>query len=210
MLLRFKGLLLFLVVPVAFWLLLAQPVDARVAVVAGAILLAGLRFVAIPFVRDTHGRRCIWTGAEIAPGCGYRVVTGGREWTFHSYNDPMRDHAARFFTFAQKFAWPLRLAFFGPIAFYVVAELLRAFGLGAAPSHRTNVLVLEGVLAVAALGTVFGPRFVTPIPHHAKDAVHFPFGIHTVALLGIRWTRAVLLVVGVVWLVDVARTLAAG
>lgn len=207
--LRLQALLLYLVVPLAFWLLLAEPGDARIAVVAGALLLIGLRFVAAPFIEKTHGVRCIWTGAEIAPGCGYRVITNGREWTFNSYLDALRDRAAKLFTFAQKFAWPLRIAYIGPIAYYVAAELARTSGIGAAPSHGTNALVLKGALAVAALATFVGFRFVTPTPHHAKDAVRFPFGIHNVALLGMRWTLAVLLIVGLWWTVDVARALAA-
>ncbi|MFG0316511.1 MAG: hypothetical protein ACF8XB_04500 [Planctomycetota bacterium JB042] len=204
-----QGVLLFLIVPIAFWLLLAQPYEPRAALVLGALLLFGLRFLAAPFVRRTHPVKGIWTGGEIAPGCGYRVVTDGREWTFNSFNDPVRDKAAALFTFAQKLAWPLRIAFVGPVAYYVAAEFARVAGVEGVPPHATNVLVLKGVLAVAALGTFVGYRFVQPIPHHAKDPVRFPFGIHNVYLLGMRWTLAVLLVVGLWWTVDVARALAA-
>jgi len=205
---RLQGLLLFLFVPIAFWLLLAQPGDVRVSVAAGAVILATLRFLAAPFEAKTRSIRCIWSGAEIAPGCGYRVHRGGSEETYNSYNDGMRDRAAKLFTFAQKFAWPLRILLIGPIAWYVGAELAGASGVEGIPAHEINVAVLQGGLALFGLVTAIGHLFVEAIPHHARDAVRFPFGIHNVYLLGIRATLCIMFAVSVWWAVEAARFLA--
>ncbi len=186
--LRFEGLLLFLVVPAALYLLLAQPVHPLGSIVVAVLLLFGHRFLADPFIDRTIDRRCLWTGAEIAPGCGYRVVSGGTERVFHCYTDQKRESAAKFLTFTQRFAWPLRAIVFGSIGYYVGAEVARTLDVPNAVPHDVNVIILEGVLGLTALATVVAYRFVKPIPHHAPAPVRFPFAVHHVALLGIFWT----------------------
>lgn len=208
MVLRLQGFVLFLFIPLVLWLLLAQPFHALGAVLAGVALMVLHRFVAIPHMVKNLDYRCLWSGQEVAPGCRYRVVSSGVERSFNFYVDGMRDSAAKFLTYAQKFAIPLRVAILGTLAYYVVAELLRLAGVGAMPSHETNSMVFRGIIGLTTLTTFIAYRFVEGIPH-MKGPVKFPFPIHNLFLLGIFWTLLIFGAVGAWWVVDVARTLIA-
>lgn len=202
MTMRLQGLALFLFIPLVLWLFLAQPGPDLVALLAGVAIMLAHRFVAAPFVDANLEKRCVWSGQEIAPGCGYKVTSSGKTRTFFSYNDAYRDHAARFFTFAQRYAWPLRIAILAPLAFYLVMEILRAVGVEAT-SHTLNAIVFQGVIGATTLTTFIAYRFVTPIPH-MKGPVTFPFPAHNIALLGIFWTLLVFATVGAWWLYSAA------
>jgi hypothetical protein len=194
---RLQGLVLFLFIPLVLWLFVAQPGNDLVALLAGVAIMFGHRFIAAPFVDKFIDRRCVWSGAEIAPGCGYRVTSSGATRTFNSYTDSVRDHTARFFTFAQQFAWPLRIAILGPLAFYLVMEIARAAG-AEVTSRALNLVVFQGLIGLTTLTTFIAYRFVKPIPH-MKGPVTFPFPVHNVALLGIFWTLLVFAGVGAWW-----------
>lgn len=205
--LRLQGLLLFLCIPLVLYLLLCEPVQPLAALLVGLAIMFAHRFVARPFMVANLDKRCIWSGAEVAPGCGYKVTSGGETYTFNSYSDGARDQAARFFTFAQKFAWPLRIAILGPLAFYVVVELLRLSG-HEVVSHATAAMVFRGIIGLTTLTTFVAYRFVEPIPH-MKGPVAFPFPVHNVSLLGIRFTLWIFAAVGAWWVVQTIRALVA-
>lgn len=205
MLMRLQGLALFLFIPLVLWLLLAQPGPDLVALLLGVAIMFAHRFLAAPFVDKYLDRRCIWSGEEIAPGCGYKITSSGVTRTFNSYNDVVRDQTARFFTFAQKFAWPLRIAILAPLSFYLVMEILRAAGVNAT-SHTVNLIVFQGLVGLTTLTTFIAYRFVKPIPH-MKGPVLFPFPAHNVALLGIFWTLLVFGTVGAWWIWTAGRAL---
>lgn len=207
MTMRLQGLALFLFIPLVLWLFLAQPGPDLVALLAGVAIMFGHRLLASPFVDRNLDKRCIWSGEEIAPGCGYKVTSSGQTRTFNSYNDAYRDHASRFFTFAQQFAWPLRIAILAPLAFYLVMEILRAVGVNAT-SHALNAVVFQGVIGLTTLTTFVAYRFVKPIPH-MKGPVNFPFPAHNVALLGIFWTLLVFATVGAWWIYTAITSLRA-
>lgn len=201
--LRLEGLLLFSFIPAVLYLFLRQPVHELAALGLGVAIMFGHRLLAVPFMERNLLKRCIWSGAEIAPGCGYRVTSGGVERTFNSYIDPYRDHAARFFTFAQKYALPLRVLILGTLAYYLLAEILRA--LGVLPiSHATNAAIFQGVIGLTMVLVFLLHRFVEPIPHN-KGPVQFPFPVHNVFLLGIRWTLLVFAGVGAWFTVNAVR-----
>lgn len=204
MALRLQGLALFLFIPAVLYLFLAQP-GGWVGLVVGVVLMLGHRLVAVPFVLRNIERRCVWSGAEIAPGCVYKVEASGRTWDFHHYNEARRDKAARFFTFAQKLYWPLRIAILAPLAFFLVMELLRHFGMEVTDA-TTNNLVFRGVIGATTLTTFIAHRFVAPIPH-MKGPVKFPLPVHNLALLGIFWTLLVFAGVGAWWVIDVLRAI---
>jgi hypothetical protein len=205
--LRLQGLALFLFIPVVLYLFLVQPLHPLGALLAGIVIMFAHRFIAAPFVDAHLDKRCVWSGAEIAPGCGYKVNSSGQVRTFNSYSDDVRDQAGRFFTFAQKFAWPLRIAILAPLAFYLVMESLRLAG-HEITSHEINVLVFRGMIGLTTLTTFIAYRFVTPIPH-MKGPVNFPFPVHNVALLGIAWTLLVFAGVGAYWVFRSVQTLIA-
>jgi hypothetical protein len=207
MILRLQGLLLFLFIPLVLFLFLVQPFHPLAALLIGVALMFGHRLIAAPFVDRNLDFRCIWSGEEIAPGCQYKVTSSGETRTFNAYNDPRRDKAGRFFTFAQKFAWPLRIAILGPLAFYLVMEILRLSG-NEVTSHALNAAIFQGLIGLTTLTTFVAYRFVDPIPH-MKGPVKFPFPVHNVALLGIGWTLWVFAVVGAIWIYQAVRALLA-
>ncbi len=196
--LRLQGIALFLFIPLVLYLFVAQPGPDLVALIAGVAIMFAHRFVAAPFVDKHIEKRCIWSGQEIAPGCGYKVTSSGVTRTFYSFSDEYRDHAARFFTFAQKYAWPLRIAILGPLAFYLVMELLAAAGVHVT-SHAVDLIVFQGIIGLTTLTTAITYRLVEPIPH-MKGPVNFPFPVHNIALLGIFWTLVVFGTVGIWWI----------
>lgn len=204
MALRLQGLALFLFIPLVLFLFLNQPFGVA-GLIAGIIIMLGHRFIAGPWVERTLGVRCIWSGAEIAPGCVYKIDASGKIWPFNSYSEALRDRGGRFFTFAQKFYWPLRVAILGPVVFFLVMELLRHFGMEVTSFH-TNSMVFRGVIGLTTLTTFIAYRFIEPIPH-MKGPVKFPFPAHNLALLGVRWTLVVFGVVGAVWVYRVAMEL---
>jgi hypothetical protein len=208
MVLRLQGVVLFLFIPLVLWLMLAQPVHPLGALLTAVALMFAHRFIAVPYMEKNLEYRCLWCGQEIAPGCRYRVVSSGVERAFNFYIDGMRDKAARFLTYAQKFALPLRVLILGTLAYYVIAEILRLAGVSAMPSHETNSLVFRGIIGLTTLTTFIAYRFVEGIPH-MKGPVKFPFPIHNLFLLGIFWTLLIFGAVGAWWVVDVVRTLIA-
>ena len=205
MALRIQGLLLFLFIPLVLWLFLAQPVHPLAALLLGIALMFAHRLVAAPFVDKHLDKRCVWSGAEIAPGCSYKIESSGKVRSFNAMTDAHRDRAARFFTFAQKFAWPLRVAILGPLAFYLAMELLRLLG-REVTSHELNAAIFQGLIGLTTLTTFVAHRFVEPIPH-MKGPVKFPFPVHNVALLGVFWTLLVFAGVGAWWLYSAAMRL---
>jgi len=200
MLLRLQGLVLFLVLPLAIHLQLAQPIEPLAALLIGTGLLLIQPISAAPFVRRNLWRRCVWSGAEIAPGCEYRVLSGGGEWVFRTAGSAQRDQAARFFTFGQRFAWPLRIVFYGPLAYFVVMEVLRLSGFDGGTSAAVNRLVFQGGIGAASLVVFATHGRIEPVPHHAREAVRFPFPVQSVALLGVSWTLLTFAAVGAWWL----------
>lgn len=204
MALRLQGLALFLFIPLVLFLFLKQPYGV-VGLIAGIVIMLGHRFVAAPFIEKNIGIRCIWSGAEIAPGCVYKIDASGKSWPFNSYSEALRDKVATFFTFTQKLFWPLRIAILGPVIFFVVMELLRHFGMEVT-SATTNNLVFRGVIGFTTLATFIAYRFVEPIPH-MKGPVKFPLPVHNLGLLGVFWTLLVFGAVGAWWVYDVAMAL---
>ncbi len=186
MLLRLEGLLLFvLTLLLPLYLLLAQPLAPFPCLLCGAVLLYFGRFLAALHLRRTRWKRCIWSGAEIAPGCDLEVRASGLEYVFHAYHEPQRARAERFFTLAERWFWPLRAVILGPLLFYVAAEAWRLLGLPGAPRHETNLLVLEGVAGLAGLAALAALPLVPPPARGARASARFPFPAHTVSLLGV-------------------------
>ena len=208
MALRLQGFALFLFIPAVLALFLLQPVHAAGALVLGLVLMVVHRFLAMKHLQQNIDKRCLWCGAEIAPGCKYRVVSSGVERSFNFYVDAMRDSGAKFLTYAQTYALPLRIAILGTLAYYLVAEFLRIAGVAAVPSHETNSLIFRGVIGLTTLTTFIAYRFVEGIPH-MKGPVKFPFPIQNLFLMGIFWTLLVFAGVGAWWVIDVVRILIA-
>lgn len=201
--LRLKGILLFLPLPIGLYLLLAQPGNALVAVIVGAVMVAVHGHLTARPVDADIDRRCVWSGREIAPGCGYRVTIAGTTRVFNSYNDVFRDRAARYFTFAQRMFWPLRVAVIAPLAFFVVMEVARHSG-GTITDAVFNQRVLCIGIAAVALFILIGQRFVEPVPHN-KGPVRYPFQPPGVAFLGIFWTLTLAALFGAWWTYSVVR-----
>ncbi|MBI4878596.1 MAG: hypothetical protein HY812_02910 [Planctomycetes bacterium] len=186
MLLRLEGLLLFvLTMALPLCLLLAQPIEPLASLFCGVLLLLCGRFLAAPHLARNREKRCIWSGAEIAPGCDLGVRASGAEYVFHTYHEPERERAARFFALAERCFWPLRAAILGPLACYAVAEALRLLDAPGAPRRETSLLVLEGVAGLACLAALAALPFVPPPARGARASLRFPFPAHSVSLLGV-------------------------
>lgn len=199
---RLLGLGGFLVLVVGLWLLLARPPDEAWSSAAGAALVATFPLLTRPIVLRDLERRCVWSGQEIAPGCTYRVRGLGGSVTFHAYNEPFRDRAARFFTSIHRQRYVLvPLLLLAPAA-VCVHEALRAAGVPTPLGGDQAGDLLRAALAAGTLLAVLGFFLVRPIPHHAKEDPIVPIPVSCYALLGVRFTLLVALVASVVWIRD--------
>ena len=63
--LRLKGILLFLFIPIVLILYLVFPLGVLPSVILGIVLMLGHRFIARPFMFRNLEKRCVWNGSPI-------------------------------------------------------------------------------------------------------------------------------------------------
>lgn len=201
----FRGLLgvaLFLFIPVVLFLFVAHPEPVAASLAAGVVLMAGHRFVALPYFRAVRPTTCAWchrTFDAARPGAAAVELAMGGDTVSLLACERHVEPTRRFFEFLDRFRWPLRLG----IALPLVA-LLAALGAAAAGhtgllerATETFRLVVGVTVHVAALGPFAGR------PARAATAA---FPVHNFYLLGIRAILWIFRLVGVWWIVSAGRS----
>lgn len=202
---RAAGILLFLFIPFTLYLFVQEPVSPGGSLLLAVAVMFSHRLVARPWMLSRLSRRCLFCGRSVTPAASEPVPSGDRggPLVFRACGPACRDGALLFVAFAER--WRLLfLAGIGiPLAFHVLTGAAAALGLPLV-SRDARLLVFRGVIAATVVSAALLYR-TGPLP---TGFPRFPFPIHNVFLLGIRWTLAVFLVVGTAWLVQSAFLLA--
>ena len=202
---RVVGVLLFLGIPLTLWFFVTEPIGSGASLAVGVFLMLSHRFVARPWMLGRLSRRCLFCGRAVSPEASEPVAAGDRggPLVFRACSPRCRDSALRFVAFAERWR-VLYLAGIGaPLVFLLLTGALAAFGLEVV-SSETRIVVFRGVIAATVISAALLFR-TEPLPERSP---RFPFPIHNLFLLGIRWTLVVFVVVGTAWLVQTALLIA--
>jgi len=190
------GIALFLFIPVVLYLFVAHPEPLAASLAAGVVLMAGHRFVALPYFRTVRPTTCAWChrtfdGARSgAPAVELAIgVEKVSLLACERHVAPTR----RFLQFLDRYRWPLRLGIGLPLLLLLGSLAAAAAGYGVGLGRVTEAfrLVVGITVQIAALGAVAG----TP----ARTATA-AFPVHNFYLLGIRAILWVFRIVGVWWI----------
>ncbi len=194
--LQTTGVLLFLFIPVVLFLFVRRPKPLGLSLVAGIALMVGHRRLTRPYMEHSRSRKCLWSNRgfdDDEPGEPLLLGTMSGELEARCHEAHWHA-AAAFFTFLDRWRWPLRFGIFVPLL-----ALLGTSGAVVAgydwPIERVTALfqlVIGLTVQVAALGYRFMAPGVQPT---------VPFPVHNFFLLGVRNLLWVFRVVGAWWLV---------
>lgn len=207
--LQVVGLLLFLFIPLVLFLFVRHPAPIGLSLAAGVALIAGHRRLARPYMERALPHKCLWCNRVLpesldASSRTLDLRTGGevrpaRCCTRH------RDLAGRFFALLSFARWPLRAGIFLPLAVLLAALAAAAFGwdryLPAATALFQLVVGFTVSLAAFAYRAMPLPDPRAPLP--------VPFPAHNFFLLGVRTLLWIFRLVGLWWIVQGWRGLAA-
>lgn len=204
------GVALFLFIPLVLFLFVAHPVPVGGSLAAGIAIMVAHRFLALPYLRATRARKCVWCNRyfderrpavravllEQASGPGRAAPLELLACAAHV------DPARRFFGFLERWRLPLRLGIALPLLTLLGA--LAAFALGrfdwTEPATQLFRLAVGLTVNVAALGPWLGA------PREQSRAA---FPVHNFYLLGLRAILWIFRLVGIWWIVLGARYWAA-
>jgi len=225
---RLSGALLFLFIPLVLFLFLQQPLGVLQSLVLGLVIMIGHRFVASPFSRRNRDRRCLWCGRGTdESNCESTWVRVSREdpARYSLCSSKLRDCQSRWsglHGLALRAGPILKLGIGLPLVHYLLAEFVRGARGSTWVTHENNALWFQAGIAVTvvSISFLYGRFRVgegeaqhsasgSAAPANSSDLVSgaFPFPIHNLTLLGAGWTLWIFRIVGIWWLLRVARTL---
>lgn len=193
------GAALFLFIPAVLYLFVAHPAPLAASLASGIVLMIGHRFVARPYFLTYRPEICVWCHRRFEgkrPATLALDLASGSErvsiLTCEKHADPTR----RFFSFLERFGWPLRLGIGLPLVALLGALAGASLGsFGAArwlePATESFRLIVGVTVQLAALGPLLGA------PVRTARAV---FPVHNFYLLGIHSTLWVFRLVGIWWI----------
>jgi hypothetical protein len=187
---RAGGLAWFAAIPVTLGLMLGLPFGAGASLLAAAAIIALHRPLASRWVYARAGRRCLWCGGPPADPQALRLQ-GVPELRVCSAEASGLD---RFLRFCAEHALLLRVGILVPVLGYFLLGGLEALGISSLPLDLRRHLFRVSI-ALSVLGVTLLHR-----RSPAQRPAGFPFPIHNLALLGVRWTLLIFLVVGLYWL----------
>jgi hypothetical protein len=188
---HFRGLLLFLFIPLVLFLFLKHPFGVITSFVIAIAIMIGHRLVAIPFMNRFKNSRCLWCGKTSRTRV--KQTVGTIEFEFCQQN--CITIAKKFFDFCSRYALLLRAGIFIPLGWYVITMILTALNLFHFPEDW-NHFIFQFFIAL----TVVSISFVYRIGKET-DTLTFPFPIHNLFLLGIQNTLMVFRIVGIWWII---------
>lgn len=187
------GVLLFLFIPLVLFLLLRYPFGIQISFLIAILLIAGHRFVAIPFMERYRSSRCFWCGRTSRIRTSLQVWAG-KVMTFEFCLGACLSNAKRFFDFCDRYKAIVRIGIFVPLLWYVITMILISFQVFSF-SMEWNHFIFRFFIAC----TVVGISFLYKLGNELSNP-RFPFPIHNLFLLGIRNTLMVFRLVGIWWI----------
>jgi hypothetical protein len=213
-----QGAALFLFIPLVLFLFLGQPIGPGWSVAVGVAIMLGHRVVAAPWMAKFADVRCLWCG-RVGVSVPIPVTAQGRTWAMNACGEAHAARLSRFLTFVYRYRAAIGAGIFLPLAWLLVASLAAAFGRPLL-THDTNASIFRVVVAATVVSAATVPFAVaggTPAPPGAvaggtpaPRALHCPFPLHNLFLLGIGNTLWVFRLVGAWWLADGAWRLFRG
>ncbi len=203
------GVLLFLFIPLVLWLFVRHPAPLAGSLAAGIVLMAGHRFLALPYLRRALPWKCLWCNRVLPASCGdppsvTLVLAAGGAVLAARCCARHRPPAARFLGFLAAARQPLRLGIFVPLLVLLAALATAAAGHPHfLPAATALFQLLVGLtVSAAAWGYLLKrpdgePH--APIPPTPPIAVPFP--VHNFFLLGLRALLWIFRLVGAWWIV---------
>ncbi len=193
--LQTTGLMLFLFIPVVLFLFVRRPEPLGLSLVGGIALMLGHRRLARPYMERSRTRKCLWSNRgfddhEAGVPLVLDALSGAVEARCHVEH---RHAAAGFFTFLDRWRWPLRLGIFVPLL-----ALLGTSGAVVAgydgPLEQVTAL-FQLIIGLTVQVVALGYRFETP-----GQRPTVPFPVHNFFLLGVRNLLWVFRLVGAWWI----------
>jgi hypothetical protein len=187
---RLGGLAWFAAIPVTLWMLLALPLGLGPSLLVAAATIALHRPLASRFAYSRTPRRCLWCGGP--PDRPREIRLLGVPPLFVCSQESER--LARFLAFCARHGLLLRIGILAPVLGYFLLGALAVLGVEPLPL-QTRQALFRGPIALSVVAVAVLHRLAP-----AETPERFPFPIHNLALLGVRFTLLVFLAVGVFWL----------
>jgi hypothetical protein len=196
-----RGILLFAFIPLTLYLFVQHPLGIVISFSIGLFFMFTHRFAAAPFMERHREARCLWCG-RAAPGrAAIDVATRRSARRFAVCGVRCEANVRAFAGFVDAHRRAIAVAIFVPLGYYLAAGFAAAaFGAGL-PEEVNRCLLQAPIALTVVLVALLYRRGRSP------QAPRVPFPIHNLFLLGIRATLAVFLVMGLVWLGQVALRL---
>jgi hypothetical protein len=187
------GVLLFLFIPLVLFLFLRYPFGIQMSFLIAILIIAGHRFLAIPFMERYRSHRCLWCGRTSRVRTTVEIHAG-KKMIFQFCEGSCVEKGKRFIDFCETHKAILKFGIFVPLIWYVVTMLLISYGMFSFPTNW-NQFIFRFFIAWTVVSISFLYR-------NGKQADHlqFPFPIHNLFLLGIKNTLTVFRLVGIWWI----------
>jgi hypothetical protein len=198
--LALQGILLFLLVPLAIWLLLRQPLGPAPSAALGLAAILGHRLAARPWATKYADARCLWCGRL---GASHAVEAGAAAPTampMRACSDAHAALAGRVLQFSCRYRVPVAVGILAPLSWLIAASLSEAAGRPVLP-HDIDALVFRlaaaATMVVVSASSRLSERSLPPRPLAPR-----PPALHFLALLGVGPTLWIFRLVGAWWLID--------
>jgi hypothetical protein len=187
------GILLFLFIPLVLFLFLRHLFGIQISFLIAILIMAGHRFLAIPFMEHYRSHRCLWCGRTSRARTNVEIQAP-KAIVFQFCEGSCVENGKRFIDFCETRKAMLKIGIFIPLIWYVVTMLLISFGMFSFPTNW-NQFIFRFFIACTVVSISFLYKNGKP-----TDSLRFPFPIHNLFLLGIRNTLIVFRLVGIWWI----------
>lgn len=198
---RWRGVLLFLPVPLVLFLFTQAPLGPALSLALGVALVATHRLYARPFALARAERRCLWCAGAAAAGSPELTVDeplGTTRW--RTCGEPHARRARRFLEWAGAHARFVQVGILGTLAVFLVLAVVAAARPAGALRYTDAVNFFRlGIAATVLPLSILGVREDPGRP--AGGRLRTPFPVHIQALIGTSAVLWLFRMVGVVWLV---------
>lgn len=200
---RAAGVLLFLPVPLVLFLFTRAPVGILASLVIGILLMLTHRRYARPWAVARGRARCLWCGADVAPGSAAADQLEAADplgpATWRACRDPHARAVGAALGWAARHGARLQVGILGTLGVFLAWAVALALG-------RAGPLTFEDAVAFFRLGIAATVLPLGWLAARAEPAgggpFRSPFPLHVPALVGLRTVLWLFRLVGLAWLVQ--------